>query len=460
MKYKLWLAGLILLLAGCGGGGSSTSDDPSASQEEKDSEKTAQPEEQLPTPTNKTYQLTTNVKPGGFISPTEATVEEGLTQVFELTAQEGYKLNSVQGCSGNLSGSTYTTGAISTSCSVTVEFALLPPVELRASPQNGSVELSWAATTPAVQYCVYVSETENINLDNAASYSSELSVCTGITEASYTVTGLTNGTPYHFAVTAKDANDLESPLSSEVTATSEAPVVTARALNDTGIIWCASNDANNQPCPVTGFSGQDGDYGRDAAARSGALVKEGFGDAGFDFTKIANDGSELPPDATTWSCVRDNVTDLIWEVKTDDGGLRDKDHTYSWFNDNPTTNGGTQGTENGGTCNGASCDTKAYVEAVNAQNLCGASDWRLPPIEALASIHHSGKNDPAIDINLFPNTLSGRYWTATSSPYFSGQEALSISFNLLFGNMDEFGEASAKSTAKHVRLVRYADIRD
>jgi hypothetical protein len=49
------------------------------------------------------------------------------------------------------------------------------------------------------------------------------------------------------------------------------------------------------------------------------------------YTKIANDGSELPDSATLgtnptdWACTKDNKTGLIWEVKTDDGGLRDKD---------------------------------------------------------------------------------------------------------------------------------------
>ena len=41
--------------------------------------------------------------------------------------------------------------------------------------------------------------------------------------------------------------------------------------------------------------------------------------------------------------MRDNVTGLMWEVKTDDGGLRDKDWTYSWYNPDATTNGGSAG---------------------------------------------------------------------------------------------------------------------
>ena len=64
------------------------------------------------------------------------------------------------------------------------------------------------------------------------------------------------------------------------------------------------------------------------------------------YSKIANDGSLLADAAVLgtgakdWACTRDNATGLVWEVKTDDGGLRDKDNTYSWYDPNPATNGG------------------------------------------------------------------------------------------------------------------------
>ena len=55
--------------------------------------------------------------------------------------------------------------------------------------------------------------------------------------------------------------------------------------------------------------------GRDASAI--ASTKTGVGGAGFDFTKIANNGDELLPNAALgkglkdWACTRDNVTGLI-----------------------------------------------------------------------------------------------------------------------------------------------------
>ncbi|MEA1053293.1 DUF1566 domain-containing protein [Lamprobacter modestohalophilus] len=190
-------------------------------------------------------------------------------------------------------------------------------------------------------------------------------------------------------------------------------------LNDTGITFCGEADSgNNRPCTGAEPVGQDAYVGRDAAAAAGQLTKVGSGHAGFDFTKIANNGSALPDTAvlgtgpTDWACTRDNVTGLIWEVKTDDGGLRDKDNTYTWYNPDSSTNGGYAGIPNGGSCTGSDCDTDGFVTAVNAQELCGATDWRLPDRFELGSIVIVDQTGPSIDVDLFPNTLPRQFRSA------------------------------------------------
>ncbi|CAK0760499.1 hypothetical protein CCP3SC5AM1_2860003 [Gammaproteobacteria bacterium] len=76
-------------------------------------------------------------------------------------------------------------------------------------------------------------------------------------------------------------------------------VGTLGALNDTGITQCQDGGNNWGTCTATNTGDsatnprQDGRYGRDAAAAAGQLTKIGAGAAGFDYTKIANDGSEL-----------------------------------------------------------------------------------------------------------------------------------------------------------------------
>lgn len=221
-------------------------------------------------------------------------------------------------------------------------------------------------------------------------------------------------------------------------------------LNDTGISWCVNGNTNNLDCPVAGFEGQDGEHGRDALARAGQLQKVGGGAAGFDFTKLDANGNDLPESASAWSCVRDNHTGLIWEVKTNDGGLRDMNHTYSWYNPDSNTNGGSAGTQNGGSCSGSDCDTHAFVQAVNSLGLCGANDWRMPTMLELMGIVHNGRVSPAIDTAYFsntPNTWSNSFWS--SSPHASLSNG---AWNIGFFNGGVGG--NNKRDDAYVQLVR------
>lgn len=211
-------------------------------------------------------------------------------------------------------------------------------------------------------------------------------------------------------------------------------------LNDTGIQHC-SNASSTADCSVTSYKGQDGHYGRDAKALAGELTKQGAGNAGFDFTKIANDGSVLPADAALgtgakdWACTLDNVSGLMWEVKTDEGGLRDKDNTYSWYNANNTINGGFKGYQNEGVCTGnISCDSQGYRTAVNALKLCGKSDWRVAKRLELHSIMNYGHVSRVIDGTYFPNTVSDWFWSSSPVAGYNGN-AWMVDFSL----GDEYG---------------------
>jgi PKD repeat protein len=250
-------------------------------------------------------------------------------------------------------------------------------------------------------------------------------------------------------------------------------------LNDTGLSWC-SNLTNTTWTNFVVCAGvnwltkmwgtvQDALFGRDAQARANTLNKTGAGAAGFDFTKLGPDGQPLAAQTGTWSesgsaatgsrwdCVRDNNTGLFWEVKRNDPlHLRHQLHEYTWYNTQPSSNGGASGREIGGSCtglSGAACNTEAYVAAVNAlpvgQALCGFRDWRLPTREELRNMAHSGANPaPAVDAAFFPNTALWRYWWSASSDVSDPQAAWGISFTL----GDDFFDT--KSAAHHVRLVR------
>lgn len=219
---------------------------------------------------------------------------------------------------------------------------------------------------------------------------------------------------------------------SEVKALSKIEVVTATGkLNDTGITQCSNANGQGQSCPVTDYPNQDAQYGRDLHNND-----DSDGHAGFSFTKLDANGNELLANAAAWSCVKDNVTGLIWEVKqggngvTGDEGLHDADDGFSWYS---STLGGFEesgywdwGDEHGygmafvirgAICHGydlsdsaSYCNTEAFVERVNQAGLCGAKDWRLPTREALRSIVSYGHTS-AIDKTYFPQTKSN--WSSS-----------------------------------------------
>jgi hypothetical protein len=209
-------------------------------------------------------------------------------------------------------------------------------------------------------------------------------------------------------------------------------VIGWQPLNDTGMTWSGNYFyGNNTTCIASTTSNgdnvvaaQDCSHGRDATHND-----DSDGHAGFSYTKLNSNGVLLANQnvdyaTTPWACVQDKVTGLIWEVKTDDGGLHDKDDTYTWYNTDPSTNGGADGFADAAVavCFGYSgtdpvtfCNTEAYVNRVNAAGWCGASDWRMPTRKELEGLVTYDRSSPAIDLDYFPNAVSSSVWSG--SPY-------------------------------------------
>ena len=163
---------------------------------------------------------------------------------------------------------------------------------------------------------------------------------------------------------------------------------------DSGQSKCYDNE-NKIPCPNQGenFYGQDASY--DINPKT--------------YTKMDKNGHELPYTATSWVMVKDNVTGLVWEVKTAPDGHKnyndpnDADNTYCWYNSNKDTNGGDTGCSD-------SENTELYIYDLNNTSFGGFSDWRLPTVKELASIANLSKYDPAITELFFPNNMSYEYY--------------------------------------------------
>jgi uncharacterized repeat protein (TIGR01451 family) len=227
------------------------------------------------------------------------------------------------------------------------------------------------------------------------------------------------------------------------------------------------NATNNSTLSFTHTFANAGSYtisaiAYDSANASSTAISKIVNIAPPKYTKIANNGSELPPTAqlgtnpTDWACTKDNNTGRIWEVKTDNGGLRDKDWRYSWYEPDASKNRGFLGVpnEDPSTCEYSECDTYAFTNAVNAQGLCGANDWRMPTKNELYEL--STKINPTFNGNLyidayFPNTNE---WFWSSSIFVSSYTYEAIYVGFIYNYAGYNFEGNRNNGYNHVRLVR------
>ena len=210
-------------------------------------------------------------------------------------------------------------------------------------------------------------------------------------------------------------------------------------LNDTGITWGGNYpEGNNATCTSNIDAPQDCHQGRDATHNDNA---DGHG--GFSFTKLDASGNSLPASATSWSCVRDNVTGLVWEGKTDDDGIHDKDNTYRWGG--KTALGTGYGTYYP--------DWNTLVDGSNTAHLCGYNDWRVPTRAELQGLVHYGRSIPAIDTDYFPNTLASVFWSASPAAN-SSATAWIVNFYSGGASISYYANGYGRVSYYHVRLVR------
>lgn len=173
---------------------------------------------------------------------------------------------------------------------------------------------------------------------------------------------------------ARNACSVQSPLcQTAVTAcATDCPAAVRQPLM-TGQTTCYDSDDALIPCTDTG---QDGEL-RKGAVRS--------------FTDNA-DGT-----------ITDNVTGLMWEKHSDEGGIHDRDNKYSWAD-----------------------AFSSKIAALNSASYAGYNDWRLPNVNELATLRNLGKAYPSAYIPFDSScvegcttstcscTNRGYYWTSST----------------------------------------------
>lgn len=296
---------------------------------------------------------------------------------------------------------------------------------------NSRLTVSWPDVAGATSYNLYFA-TESVAALSFLENLESLNNATKIENVSspYTIDGLQNNIQYFVAVTAL-TDSIESDVSNEVVSNPVNP------LNDTGITVSGNGTSGiNATCTKAiqngGHVPQDCDQGRDADSTI-AGNKVGTGAAAFDFTKLGSDGLPLAVQnvawsangnetaGSQWSCIRDNVTGLVWEIKTA-SGPHSFNNKVTWGNRNNLV---------------ATSNTEAY---------CGITTWRVPSLAELLTIAHNGRSNPAMDVPRFPNAKNQSYWT--SDPV-SGVTANAWTVNFFSG----IGNSKAKTSNFQVRLI-------
>lgn len=335
---------------------------------------------------------------------------------------------------------------------------ILPPTQIRAKAfGRGASEVLWKVNPGATSYTIYLSEkatplttvkerspktlkafieANNGKVHNVKSVKDKKTL-------SYLVRQLRDKTEYYYVITSSKGG-VEGYASTLHTLTS------LGSMNDTGVTKAETFSAkDDSTCTQSTLGNQDCLFGRDKDYND-----DSNGVAGFVFTKLDAKGTVLKADATEWQCVRDEITGLVWEVKT----AYNREYTYTFYdarfgeefdlNEN-RNDGGDDGVWAGVISN----STHRYAQQLNRQSYCGITDWRVPTREELRSIVHYGQENRnkarqivLIDTKYFPNAQPNDYWTSSNVA-----DTHLSAWTVYFGNGSD--HTRKKDKERRVRLV-------
>jgi fibronectin type 3 domain-containing protein len=154
-------------------------------------------------------------------SYTDSTAVNGTTYYYTVSA---------------VNGSTVESANSANEASATPSVPPPAPTDLTPTPGNGSVALSWSASTGAATY----------NVKRSTTSLAEVTI-TNVTTTTFMDTAVVNGVPYYYVVSAINATGSESANSSEATATPVGPPPAptglkafAAGIGQVGLSWSAS----------------------------------------------------------------------------------------------------------------------------------------------------------------------------------------------------------------------------
>lgn len=134
----------------------------------------------------KSHEISTKSLGNGNISPASKIVKSGESGTFSITPNEGYSIEKVTGCNGELTGDSYTTGVVTASCQVKASFSLNSYTVTANALEGGSVTPKLQTIDYADRALITVTPDKGYSIDSIVGCDGELE------EASYRTAPVTS----------------------------------------------------------------------------------------------------------------------------------------------------------------------------------------------------------------------------------------------------------------------------
>lgn len=450
---------------------------------------------------------------------------------LSLTGCGSDNLDAVSSSSSDSSSSDDTSDGDTSDTSSDVYTATFDP-QPRIIQRGQSVTLNYPLdkTTPAVlnfSFAITGTAVMGSDADYSLSNTSVLTFAAGSNSATLTITTYVKEDIYDartLTLTFTDSNgdEFSQPL-----------LISGNVyLNDTGVTdYYDATTTSLGAQPGDDLALQDAAYGLDVIINPDALANAGGdsqdvssqfyknsrdidnadteykGQAGFRFVKIGNDGMPRTANSTIYSCVKDEVTGLTWQVKgpnntllnqetdpdlpdrylmDDNTSYNSANFVYAWLPSKLGTTGkGWQFSLNEGGLEAAEddsdyansacgyvkgipgregslyCSSGSYADEVNLLGECGQTNWMVPSVEQLRSIIDYNKvidystlslaSEHALDSNFFDCATNDCVVTnGDANPVYwtssqvKGAESLAWCINLQTGSVNTCNKMEAR----------------